>query len=157
MLGKIAYIFRGPSLGKFTPVTSSCKCSGSYRGLGNRRRVEMPALERSLMTCKTLGRIIDQEKQTGTQNKLLKRKNIVVFGDSILNGFEEHDISKHHSVEVHPDPGAATRDIVDHVKPVARKRPDMLLIHCGTNDITSNTDTSKHLKEIVSTVREMIP
>ena len=144
---------------KIDSVTSSCKTQSK------------PSLSRKqAQSGNAHSRMIPEDMQdtrqsdgSGIANKNTKqavkkeRKNIIVIGDSILNGIEERGLSKHHNVKVRPHPGATTRDIIDHVKPVARKRPDMLLIHCRTNDITNNIDTSKHLKEIVSTVREITP
>ena len=37
------------------------------------------------------------------------------------------------------NPGANTQDIVDHMKPAIRRKPDTLIIHTCTNDITSDT------------------
>jgi len=54
----------------------------------------------------------------------------------ILNGIDERGLGKHHNVKLRPHPGATTRDIVDHVKLVARKRPNMLLIQLRTSQTT---------------------
>ena len=74
------------------------------------------------------------------------RKSVIVIGDSLLNGIDNRGLCKHHNVKVRPHPGVTTRDIADHVKPVARRKPDMVIIHCGTNDLTNDIDTTKHLK-----------
>ena len=38
------------------------------------------------------------------------------------------------SMKVRSHPGATTEDIVDYVKPIAHKKPKMLVIHTGTNE-----------------------
>lgn len=37
------------------------------------------------------------------------------------------------------------KDLVDHVKPIARKQPDMVLFHFGTNAITNAVNTEEHM------------
>ena len=37
------------------------------------------------------------------------------------------------SMKVRSHPGATTEDIVDYVKPIARKKTKMSVIHTGTN------------------------
>lgn len=38
-------------------------------------------------------------------------------------------------------PGSNTVDILDHLKPTLRRKPELVIIHSGTNDITDNKDT----------------
>ena len=65
-----------------------------------------------------------------------QRKRVFVLGDSIINGIEEKGLSKKHNVRLRKFPGDSTEDLLDHVKPVARKKPDLIVIHFGTNDTT---------------------
>ena len=51
------------------------------------------------------------------------------------------------------NPGANTQDIVDHMKPAIRRKPDTLILHTGTNDITSDTDRQKFLDEAVNLLK----
>ena len=151
--------FQSSFNGKIDPATSSCKkqsqssSSGEQAQSANARRREIPT---GIQNTRKSHESEITNKETKQAAKT-ERKNIIVIGDSILNGIEERGICKHHNVKVRPHPGAATNDIVDDIKPAARKRPDVLLIHCGTNDITNSVNTSKHLKEIVSTVRKITP
>jgi len=45
-------------------------------------------------------------------------------------------------------PGATTEDLIDHIKPILRKNPDVIIVHGGTNDCTNNTDTIKNIVSI---------
>ena len=101
--------------------------------------------------------VIEDEKQKTKVAGNKSRKSVIVIGDSLLNGIDDRGLCKHHNVKVRPHPGATTRDIADHVKPVARRKPDMVIIHCGTNDFTNDVDTTKHLKEVVQILKEETP
>ena len=48
-------------------------------------------------------------------------------------------------VNVRFHPGTITEDIVDFIKPVIRKKPDAVIIHAETNDLTNGTNTMKQV------------
>ena len=50
-----------------------------------------------------------------------QRRRVFVLGNSIINGIEEKGLSKKHNVRLRKCPGDSTEDLLDHVKPVARK------------------------------------
>ena len=54
-----------------------------------------------------------------------------------LNNIQGRGLAKKHNLTVRANPGATPRDILDHIKPALRKKPDVIIIHCGSNDITS--------------------
>ena len=81
------------------------------------------------------------------------KPRIEVVGDSILNNINGIGISKYGNVKVLPYPGATSEDLKDHVQPSLRRRPDALILHIGTNDITKGIDTIANLQTIVSRVR----
>ena len=43
---------------------------------------------------------------------------------------------------------------MDYVKPVARKKPDTLIIHVGSNDLTKGVKTMK-IRKCVEAIREL--
>ena len=47
------------------------------------------------------------------------------------------NFQKKNHVKIKINPGAATEDIIDYVKPSIRKKPDFLLVHSETNDLTN--------------------
>ena len=115
------------------------------------RTKKLLAFERMIVTV-----IVDENQKTKLAGNK-SRKSVIVIGDSLLNGIDDRGLCKHHHVKVPLHPGATTRDIADHVKPVARRKPDVVIIHCGTNDLTNNVDTTKHLKEVVQILKEESP
>ena len=67
--------------------------------------------------------------------------------------------NKNRIVRVRSFPGATTEDILDHCKPVARKKPDIIILHVGTNDSKSNEESSivKNIEEIKETIKKISP
>ena len=47
------------------------------------------------------------------------------------------------TVKMRPHPGATTVDICDYIKPELRHKSDVIIIHCGTNDIENEINTVK--------------
>ena len=47
------------------------------------------------------------------------------------------------------NPGATTRDILDHINPTLRKNPGFVIVHCGTNDLPSQEKTIAHMQELI--------
>ena len=52
-------------------------------------------------------------------------------------------------------PGSTTDDMLDYIKPVVRKKPDTLIFHTGTNDLTNGVNTMKKVRKLVKVVREI--
>ena len=102
----------------------------------------------------------NKSKQNQTDPANQQRKTIIVVGDSILNGINENGLSKNakkHNVKVRAHPGATSRDLIDHIKPVARRKPSLIVVHVGTNDITNNVDTEEMLQTLVNDVKKESP
>ena len=72
-----------------------------------------------------------------------KSMNDVVCGDSMTNGIDSKGISsKNVKAIVRSFPGATSSDMVDFVKPFVDKKPDLLLVHVGTNDLTKKVENT---------------
>ena len=76
-------------------------------------------------------------KNSNNEEKQEKKK-IVVTGDSMLNGVNEKGLSKSHKVKVKNYPGATTEDILDKIEDLLKVKPDCLLVHGETNNLTNN-------------------
>ena len=51
--------------------------------------------------------------------------------------------------------GCSSEDMVDYVKPIARKKPGTLTIYVGTNDLTKGVNTMKKVRKCVQVLREL--
>ena len=45
----------------------------------------------------------------------------------------------------------------DHIKPVVRRKPSLVVVHVGTNDITNNVDTEEMLQTLANDVKKESP
>jgi len=96
--------------------------------------------------------------RNSTSNKQhVKKKRIEIIGDSMLNGLEEKGLSRIHAVKVRKYPGASSEDMLDHMNPTLRKKPDEIVIHAGTNDITKNINYIHNVKAMVKKIQECSP
>ena len=53
-----------------------------------------------------------------------------------------------------PHPGATTIDICDYIKPELCRKPDVVIVDCGTNDIPNNINTFKKIKKLLKQTEE---
>ena len=71
-------------------------------------------------------------------------KNITGFG-----------ISKNEQVQVKTHPSAITDDIVDYIKLTIYQKPDIAIIHSGTNNLTKDVNTTSRVRKVVAAVKEI--
>ena len=69
-----------------------------------------------------------------------------------MNGRED---CRDDSVKIRCHPGATTDDIIDYIRPTVRKRPDMIIIHTGTNDIQNKVNTFQKVRKVITTIKEI--
>ena len=69
------------------------------------------------------------------------------LGDSMIKRENGRNISDSMNVKVISHPGATTEDLLDYVKPRAPKKPKMLILHTGTNDLPDDMNTVKKVKK----------
>ena len=66
------------------------------------------------------------------------KNDVYLVGDSMLYNIEAGHLSTKKSfVRVRYFPGATLEDMEDYIRSLARKQPSHMIIHCGTNDLTS--------------------
>ena len=64
-------------------------------------------------------------------------------------------ISKNDEVQVKTYPGATTDDTIDYIKPTILQKPDIVIIHSGTNDLTKDVSTMSRVRKVVAAVKEI--
>ena len=67
---------------------------------------------------------------------------------------KEHNMFRDHTVKIRPHHGATTVYIIDYIKPELRHKPDIIILHCGTNDITNDVNTVKKMNKLVKEIEE---
>ena len=98
------------------------------------------------------GMIADNEQH---DHAIHEKKEVVIIGDSIIKDINGRGLSKDKNVKVRSHPGATTLDLIDYVKPSVRKNPELIVIHSGTNEMTSDINTLKKIKKLVHEIREI--
>ena len=78
----------------------------------------------------------ENKKLSQVKWKKEEKKKICVVGDSMLKNITGSGSSKDHTIKIRPHPGATTIDMIDYIKPELRHKPDIIILHCGKNDIT---------------------
>ena len=73
----------------------------------------------------------------------------------MIKHVNEREVSRDNSVKIRCHPGATTDDIIDYVRPTAHKKPDMIIIHTGTNDIQNNVNTLQKVRKVIATIKEI--
>ena len=80
----------------------------------------------------------------------------MVIVDSIVKYSRSDDLSStDKSISIMNHSGCSSQDMVDYVKPIARKKPDRLIIHVGINDLTKSVNTMKKVRKCVEVIREI--
>ena len=84
-----------------------------------------------------------------------QKKKVTVVRDSIVQNSTGCDTSWGGSVKIRYHPGRTFDDITDHIKPIAQKSPDVLVIHTGTNDFQDSIGTIRRVKNVVAVIKEV--
>ena len=75
----------------------------------------------------------------------------------MLNGINELGLSKHQNVKIQNFPGGTTETILEEVETLVTEKPDCIIIHAGTNDITNGINSINSVKKIVKKVNQTSP
>ena len=67
-----------------------------------------------------------------------------------------NEVYRDNSVKIRYHPGVTTDDIIDYVRPTARKKPDTIIIHTGTNDIQNKVNTLQKVRKAITTIKELM-
>ena len=73
------------------------------------------------------------------------RKKVTVIGNSMVKFLPSDKMSSvNNVVNVMKHPGSTTDDMVDYVRPVTRKKSNVIIMHVGANDLTKGVNTMKY-------------
>ena len=74
----------------------------------------------------------------------------IIVGDSVITGIDEKRLNKNRLVKVHDFRGATLADINHHIIPILKNKPDVIILHVGTNVYVSRT-----LREILDDLLQL--
>ena len=83
--------------------------------------------------------VLSKESQK-SENKMhgKDQKKVFMVGDSMIKNITGTGISRENVIKMRPHPGATTIAICDYIKSELRQKPDVVIVHCGTNYIPNN-------------------
>ena len=99
-------------------------------------------------------KITNNVRNYGEQPETANKNSVNIVGDLLIKHDNGRGISRSHRVQVDPNPGASTYDLIDYVKPALRKKPKALLIHTSTDDIQQEINIIKIFKKRVKEMKE---
>ena len=90
-------------------------------------------------------------KQQSTNSSTVKKEVFLlqVIRCKYVNGKE---VSRNNSVKVRSHPGATADDFNHYVRPTVRKKPNLIIIHSGTNDIQNSVNTLQKIRKVISSI-----
>ena len=99
-------------------------------------------------------KVTDIEKKKQNKQDTLK---VEIIGDSMLNGLNDKGLNKFGNVKTRKYPGCTTKDLIHHAIPTIEKKPNVIICHSGTNDITNKVDTISNYQIIVNKIKKVSP
>ena len=75
----------------------------------------------------------------------------------MLNGIHEGGLSKQQQVKIQNLPGGTSETILDEVDTLVADKPDCIIVHAGTNDITKGINSLNSVKKVVKKVKQTSP
>ena len=70
-----------------------------------------------------------------------------MIGDSMVKFVKSENLSDvNYIANFRTNPGCTTEDIADYTKPIIKRKPDIILVHTDTNDLTNSVNTISKVK-----------
>ena len=87
------------------------------------------------------------------QRKRAKYRSINILGDSIIKDIKQHkmkeSLQKGERIYVKSFSGATTDCMKDYIKPSLRFKPELIILHTGSNDLRSETSEERIAENII--------
>ena len=94
------------------------------------------------------------KKEKLQQNLPVRKKRIVLTGDSLVADISEKSFSVNHKVKILNFTG---EKVLEKLEKIIKENPDNLIAHVGINDITNNINLLSNVKKIFSKVSKESP
>ena len=108
----------------------------------------------------TLQNRTESNDQNERKPKLDTRQSVTIIGDSIINYQDERlHTNKQRIAKVRSHPGATSEDLVDHFTPIAKRAPDVIILHVGMKDFNKRDEDNiiKNIKKIKNGIVRISP
>ena len=98
------------------------------------------------------------KKNDVTPTEKTKKKTVVIVGDAIVRNVPSRSLNqslKEYFSVVKSFLGATTQDVKDYIKPTISRKPEMVILNIGTNDLKSNQNPSDIANGIVNLAKNI--
>ena len=86
----------------------------------------------------------------------VRKKKVTVIGNYMLKFVQSKNLSvESYIANILTNPGCTTENITDYIKPIITRKPYIILVHTGSNDLTNSVDTRSKVRKIVKAVEQM--
>ena len=100
---------------------------------------------------------MDNSNLNGFKKKK-KGRSTTIIGDSIVKDIKPHKIRNAlplgEKLYVKSFSGASTECMADHIKPTLRYKPDLIILHTGSNDLRSEKTVEKIAEDILQLAKD---
>ena len=79
----------------------------------------------------------------------------VVAGDSLLKNLKGWMMARDGKININSFPGATTQDMHHYLKPLLARKPDHVILHCGTNNLMNSLDAEDIANKIIELGRNI--
>ena len=79
-----------------------------------------------------------------------RKKRIIIAGDSIVKDIKGWLMSRQKSVKVYSFSGADIEDMEHFLQPLINKKPDQIILHIGTNDVSNGVTVKQAADQIIA-------
>ena len=111
----------------------------------------------NMAVCVETNDIIEQNDIENKNTR--KKRTTVILGDSIINVIEQHKfkegLGNNERVYVKSFSGADVEAMRSHVIPSKKFENDVVILHCGTNDLRGNKSAEEIATNIINLAKEM--
>ena len=111
-----------------------------------------PSAKKYLLKEKTA--VSKESEKSENQMHGKDQKKVFIIGNSMIKNIAGTGNTTENITKIRSHPGATTTDICNYIKPELHQKPDVVIIHCGRNDIPDNINTVKKIKKLVKEIEK---
>ena len=110
-------------------------------------------IETSETTLSSNIKVRDPQEKENRNKK--SRRHIYIIGDFMVQHITGPGISKNDQVQVKAHADATADETIDYIKPNILQKPDIVIIHSGTNGLSQDVNTMGRVRKVAAAAKEI--